>query len=41
MAASGRSHSLDEFVDVSKPEGLRGMTVGLLATLAAAEMELR
>ena len=39
--AGGRSHSLDEFVDVAKPEGLRGMTVGLLATLAAAEMELR
>ena len=37
----GRSHSLDEFVDISKPEGLRGMTVGLLALLAAAEMELR
>ena len=34
-----RSHSLDEFVDVAKPESLRGMTVGLLAILGTAGME--
>jgi acetylornithine deacetylase/succinyl-diaminopimelate desuccinylase-like protein len=37
----GRSHSLDEFVDVAKPESLKGMKVGLLATLAMAEIQLR
>jgi di/tripeptidase len=37
---SGRAHSLDEWTDVAKPEGLRGMQVGLLALLAAADMQL-
>jgi acetylornithine deacetylase/succinyl-diaminopimelate desuccinylase-like protein len=32
----GRAHSLDEWIDVAKPESLRGMTVGLLALLATA-----
>jgi acetylornithine deacetylase/succinyl-diaminopimelate desuccinylase-like protein len=36
-----RSHSLSEWIDVAKPESLRGMTVGMLALLAAAEMEKR
>ena len=32
----GRAHSLDEWIDVAKPESLRGMTVGLAAVLAMA-----
>lgn len=32
----GRAHSVDEWTDVAKPEGLRGMRAGLLALLAAA-----
>jgi di/tripeptidase len=34
--AGGRAHSLDEWIDVSKPESVRGMTVGLAAVLAMA-----
>jgi len=34
----GRAHSLDEWIDVAKPESLRGMTVGLAALLATAGM---
>ncbi|MBI1199815.1 MAG: M20/M25/M40 family metallo-hydrolase [Phenylobacterium sp.] len=33
----GRAHSLDEWIDVSKPENLRGMGVGLSALLAMAD----
>jgi acetylornithine deacetylase/succinyl-diaminopimelate desuccinylase-like protein len=36
-----RGHSMDEWIDVAKPESVRGMTVGLLALLAAAEMNTR
>jgi acetylornithine deacetylase/succinyl-diaminopimelate desuccinylase-like protein len=32
----GRAHSLDEWIDVAKPESLRGMSVGLAALLATA-----
>jgi len=32
----GRAHSTDEWIDVAKPESLRGMTVGLAAVLAMA-----
>jgi tripeptide aminopeptidase len=32
----GRAHSLDEFIDVAKPESVRGMSVGLAALLAMA-----
>jgi tripeptide aminopeptidase len=32
----GREHSLDEWIDVAKPESLRGMTAGLAAVLAMA-----
>ncbi|HEX4710952.1 M20/M25/M40 family metallo-hydrolase [Phenylobacterium sp.] len=32
----GRAHSLDEWIDVAKPESVRGMTVGLAALLATA-----
>jgi di/tripeptidase len=32
----GRAHALDEWIDVAKPESLRGMTVGLAALLAMA-----
>lgn len=32
----GRAHSLDEWIDVSKPESLQGMGVGLAALLAMA-----
>src|SRR3546814_2006758 len=35
----GRSHSLDEFIDVEKTRGVREMSVGLLALLGAAEIE--
>jgi di/tripeptidase len=34
--AGGRAHSTDEWIDVAKPESLRGMTVGLAAVLAMA-----
>jgi tripeptide aminopeptidase len=33
---AGRAHSLDEWVDVAKPEMVRGMAVGLAALIAAA-----
>ncbi|WP_337187818.1 M20/M25/M40 family metallo-hydrolase [Phenylobacterium sp.] len=33
----GRAHALDEWIDVAKPESLKGMTVGLAALLAMAE----
>ncbi|HEX5264259.1 MAG TPA: hypothetical protein VFW13_12075, partial [Phenylobacterium sp.] len=29
-------HSLDEWIDVAKPESVRGMSVGLAALLAMA-----
>jgi tripeptide aminopeptidase len=32
----GRAHSLDEWIDVAKPESVRGMAVGLAALLAMA-----
>lgn len=32
----GRAHALDEWIDVAKPESVRGMTVGLAAVLAMA-----
>ncbi len=32
----GRAHSLDEWIDVAKPESVRGMSVGLAALLAMA-----
>ena len=32
----GRAHSLDEWIDIAKPQSLRGMAVGLLALLATA-----
>lgn len=32
----GRAHALDEWIDVAKPEGIRGMSVGLAALLAVA-----
>ena len=34
--SGGRAHSTDEWIDVAKPESLRGMTVGLAAVLAMA-----
>ena len=34
--AGGRAHSLDEWIDVSKPQSVKGMTVGLAALLAMA-----
>lgn len=33
----GRAHALDEWIDVTKPESLKGMAVGLAALLAMAE----
>ncbi len=33
---AGRAHAEDEWVDVAKPEGLKGMGVGLLALIATA-----
>ncbi|OYY91766.1 MAG: peptidase M20 [Sphingomonas sp. 28-66-16] len=36
---AARAHSLDEHIDVAKPESLRGMSVGLLSLLAMAGME--
>lgn len=36
-----RSHSLDEWTDVDKAEGVRGMTVGLLALVAAAGLDAK
>lgn len=35
-AGGGRAHALDEWIDLSKPETLKGMTVGLAALLAMA-----
>lgn len=35
----GRAHSTDEWIDVAKPESLRGMTVGLAALLAMAGVD--
>ena len=32
----GRAHAVDEWIDVAKPESLRGMSVGLAALLAMA-----
>jgi di/tripeptidase len=32
----GRAHALDEWIDVAKPESLKGMSVGLAALLAMA-----
>ena len=37
-AGGGRAHALDEWIDLSKPETLKGMTVGLAALLAMAGM---
>jgi di/tripeptidase len=34
--SGGRAHSTDEWIDVAKPESVRGMTVGLAALLAMA-----
>lgn len=38
---SGRAHSDDEWTDVAKPSGLKGMSVALLALMAAAGAETR
>ncbi len=35
----GRAHSLDEWIDVAKPESVRGMSVGLAALLAMAGVQ--
>jgi acetylornithine deacetylase/succinyl-diaminopimelate desuccinylase-like protein len=35
-ATGGRAHSLDEWIDVAKPESVRGMSVGLVALLTMA-----
>jgi di/tripeptidase len=32
----GRAHSVDEWIDVAKPESVKGMGVGLAALLAMA-----
>ena len=37
--AGGRAHSLDEWIDVAKPESVRGMSVGLAALLAMAGVQ--
>ena len=37
----GRAHAVDEWIDVAKPESLKGMSVGLAALLAMAEVQLR
>lgn len=34
----GRAHSIEEWIDVAKPESLKGMSVGLAALLAMAGM---
>lgn len=34
--SGGRAHALDEWIDVAKPESLKGMAVGLAALLAMA-----
>jgi acetylornithine deacetylase/succinyl-diaminopimelate desuccinylase-like protein len=34
--SGGRAHSTDEWIDVAKPESVRGMAVGLVALLAVA-----
>ena len=36
---AGRAHALDEWIDVEKTEGLKGMQVGLAALLAVAGVE--
>jgi acetylornithine deacetylase/succinyl-diaminopimelate desuccinylase-like protein len=35
-ASGGREHAPDEYIDVAKPESVRGMTVGLATVLFAA-----
>ena len=37
-ARGGRAHSLDEWIDVEPTESIRGMTAGLAALLAVADM---
>ena len=37
--SGGRAHSLDEWIDVAKPESVRGMSVGLAALLAMAGVQ--
>ena len=37
----GRAHAVDEWIDVAKPESLKGMSVGLAALLAMAEVQAR
>ncbi|WP_293676325.1 M20/M25/M40 family metallo-hydrolase [uncultured Phenylobacterium sp.] len=37
----GRAHAVDEWIDVAKPQSLRGMSVGLAALLAMAEVQVR
>lgn len=37
----GRAHAEDEWIDVAKPEGVKGMGVGLLALMAMAGAETR
>lgn len=36
---AARAHSLDEYIDVARPESVRGMSAGLLALLAVAGVE--
>lgn len=36
---AGRAHALDEWIDVEKTEGLKGMQVGLAALLAVAGVD--
>ncbi|URW76670.1 M20/M25/M40 family metallo-hydrolase [Sphingomonas donggukensis] len=38
---AGRAHAPDEWIDVAKPESVRGMSVGLLAVVAAAGLASR
>jgi acetylornithine deacetylase/succinyl-diaminopimelate desuccinylase-like protein len=38
---AGRAHALDEWIDVAKPESVRGAAVGLLALMATAGAESR
>jgi tripeptide aminopeptidase len=35
-AAGGREHAPDEYIDVAKPDSVRGMSVGLATVVAAA-----
>jgi len=37
----GRAHAADEWVDVAKPEGVKGMAVGLLAVMTMAGAAVR